>query len=75
MGAHGRAELLAQIIDPNREVDPSFWQWNVTTRSGETLAGVIASENAAGLTLRKAEWRRRDEEGRHRLRARIRGAR
>ena len=54
MGAHGRAELLAHILDPNREVDPSFWQWNVTTRRGETLAGVIASENAAGLTLRNA---------------------
>ena len=54
MGAHGRAELLAHILDPNREVDPSFWQWNVTTRRGETLAGVIAAENAAGLTLRNA---------------------
>jgi putative membrane-bound dehydrogenase-like protein len=54
IGAHGRAELLGQIIDPNREVDPSYWQWNVTTRNGQTLAGVIASENAATLTLRSA---------------------
>ena len=52
MGAHGRSELLTHIIDPNREVDPSFWQWNVTTKKGETLAGVVASENAAGFTLR-----------------------
>jgi uncharacterized protein len=52
MGAHGRAELLTAIVDPNREVDPSFWQWNVTNKKGETLVGVIASENAAGLTLR-----------------------
>lgn len=52
MGAHGRSELLGHIIDPNREVDPSFWQWNVTTRKGETLAGVIASENATAITLR-----------------------
>jgi len=52
MGAHGRAELLAHIVDPNREVDPSFWQWNVTTKKGETFVGVIASENAAGITLR-----------------------
>ncbi len=52
MGAHGRAALLMQIIDPNREVDPSFWQWNVTTKKGETLTGVIAGENASGLTLR-----------------------
>ena len=54
MGAHGRAALLAHIIDPNREVDPSFWQWNVTTKQGTTLSGVIVSENSAGLTLRNA---------------------
>jgi putative membrane-bound dehydrogenase-like protein len=52
MGAHGRAALLVHVIDPNREVDPSFWQWNVTTKSGETLSGVIAGENAASITLR-----------------------
>jgi putative membrane-bound dehydrogenase-like protein len=52
MGTHGRASLLAQIVDPNREVDPSYWQWNVTMKSGETLAGMIAGENAATLTLR-----------------------
>lgn len=52
MGTHGPAELLIHIIDPNREVDPSFWAWNVTTKKGETFAGVIASENQASLTLR-----------------------
>jgi putative membrane-bound dehydrogenase-like protein len=52
MGAHGRAALLSAIIDPNREVDPTFWQWNVTTKKGDTLSGVIAAENAATLTLR-----------------------
>ncbi|MGH9370918.1 MAG: ThuA domain-containing protein, partial [Vicinamibacterales bacterium] len=54
MGVRPRVELLTSILDPNREVDPSFWQWNVTTKRGETLAGVVASENAAGLTLRSA---------------------
>jgi putative membrane-bound dehydrogenase-like protein len=54
MGAHPRSELLTHIVDPNRVVDPSFWQWNVTTKKGETLAGVIAAENAAGITLRGA---------------------
>jgi uncharacterized protein len=52
MGAHGRAELLGHIVDPNREVDPSFWQWNVTTKKGETLVGILASENASSVTLR-----------------------
>ncbi len=54
MGAHGPAELLVHIVDPNREVDASFHQWNVTTRKGETHSGIIASENAAAITLRHA---------------------
>ena len=52
MGTHGRASLLAQIIDPNREVDPSYWQWNVTTKAGASYSGMIANENASSLTLR-----------------------
>ncbi len=52
MGSHGAAELLTHIVDPNREVDPSFWQWNITTNDGKTYAGVIISENPATINLR-----------------------
>lgn len=52
MGAHGPAELLIHIVDPNREVDPSFWAWNITKKNGETLAGVITAENQASVNLR-----------------------
>lgn len=52
MGAHGPAELLVHIVDPNREVEPSFWQWNITTKKGETFVGVITNENSATVTLR-----------------------
>ena len=52
IGSHPRAELLAHVVDPNREVDPSFWQWNITTRNNETLVGVVARENDATITLR-----------------------
>jgi putative heme-binding domain-containing protein len=51
MGAHGPAELLVHIVDPNREVDPSFWAFNITTKKGETLVGVVTSENSATVTL------------------------
>lgn len=51
MGAHGPAELLVHIVDPNREVDPSFWAFNLTTKRGEVLQGVITSENNASVTL------------------------
>jgi putative membrane-bound dehydrogenase-like protein len=52
MGTHAASEILTHIVDPNAEVDPSYWQWNITTKSGETLAGVITRENPASLTLR-----------------------
>lgn len=52
IGAHGAAELLAHILDPNRQVEPNYTQWNVSTKKGETFVGVIASENNATLTLR-----------------------
>ena len=51
MGAHGAAELLIHIVDPNREVDPSFWAFNISTKKGEVLQGVITSENSAAVTL------------------------
>jgi len=51
MGAHGPTELLTHIVDPNREVDPSFWAFNITTKKGEVLVGVITAENTASITL------------------------
>ena len=52
MGTHGAEELLVAIVDPNAEVDPSFVQWNIETKDGQTYAGVIATENPATITLK-----------------------
>ena len=52
MGAHGPAELLVAILDPNREVDPTYVAWSIETKDGETYDGAIASENKATVTLR-----------------------
>ncbi|MES2694921.1 MAG: PVC-type heme-binding CxxCH protein, partial [Verrucomicrobiota bacterium] len=52
IGAHPVPELLAHIVDPNRQVEPNFWQWNITTKKGETFVGVVANENNTTLTLR-----------------------
>jgi putative heme-binding domain-containing protein len=54
MGAHGPAELLVHILDPNREVDPSFAAWNFETRDGESYDGIIARENRNAVMLRNA---------------------
>jgi putative heme-binding domain-containing protein len=52
MGAHGPAELLVHIVDPNREVDPSFTAWNIETQNGQNYAGVIARENSSMIVLK-----------------------
>jgi putative membrane-bound dehydrogenase-like protein len=52
MGAHGAAELLVAILDPNREIDPSFLAWSFETKDGETYDGIIARENRAGVLVK-----------------------
>ncbi|MDB6150141.1 MAG: hypothetical protein JWQ44_1589, partial [Chthoniobacter sp.] len=52
MGAHGPAELLTAIVDPNREVDPTFVTWNIETNDGQLYSGVIESENPSSITLK-----------------------
>ncbi|MHA3772231.1 PVC-type heme-binding CxxCH protein [Verrucomicrobiota bacterium sgz303538] len=52
MGSHPRAELLTHIVDPNREVDPSFAAWTIETKDGNTFVGIVTRENAQSVTLR-----------------------
>ena len=54
MGAHPRAELLTDIVDPNREVDPSFIAWDFQMKNGETFQGIISRENARTVLVRDA---------------------
>jgi len=48
----GKATLLVNILDPNREVAPGYLNYTVDTKSGESLSGLIASESATSVTLR-----------------------
>ncbi|MGH7135685.1 MAG: PVC-type heme-binding CxxCH protein [Pirellulales bacterium] len=48
-------EVLANVLDPNREVSPSFQEYVVTLDDGRVLTGMVADETAASLTLRRAE--------------------
>ncbi len=52
IGAHAAADLLTAIVDPNRQVEPNFWQWNITTKKGDTLAGIIGTETTTALVVR-----------------------
>jgi putative heme-binding domain-containing protein len=49
------ASLLTHILDPNRYVAPNYVQYVVSDRDGRVYTGLIASETAAGLTLRRAD--------------------
>lgn len=48
-------QLVTNILDPNREVSPNFALYLVETHDGRTLSGLIASETAGNLTLKRAD--------------------
>jgi putative membrane-bound dehydrogenase-like protein len=50
-----RQQLLVDIFDPSREVDPRYINYLVTTKPGRAYSGLMASETATSLTLRRAE--------------------
>jgi putative heme-binding domain-containing protein len=53
----GRAKeaLLVDILDPNRAVDPAHLDYIVVTQNGQVFNGMIGTETATGVTLRRAE--------------------
>jgi putative heme-binding domain-containing protein len=50
-----REQLLTDVLDPSREVDPRFINYVVVTKAGQSFTGLIASETASSVTLRRAE--------------------
>jgi putative heme-binding domain-containing protein len=48
-------ELLALILDPNREVAPPYVNYTVATTDGQVFSGLVASESAQAVTLKRAE--------------------
>jgi putative membrane-bound dehydrogenase-like protein len=50
-----RDQLLIDILDPSREVDPRFLNYQVTTKKGQSLTGMIAADTASSITLRRGE--------------------
>jgi putative heme-binding domain-containing protein len=54
MGAHGPAELIIHVLDPNRVVEPNFYSYSIETKDGEIYDGIITRENSASVMLRNA---------------------
>jgi putative membrane-bound dehydrogenase-like protein len=49
------SSLVTHVLDPNRYVAPNYVQYVVSDKSGRVYTGLIASETASSLTLRRAE--------------------
>lgn len=47
--------LLLHIIAPNAEIYPGFTAYEVETKDGRTLTGLLASETPTSITLRAAQ--------------------
>src|SRR5262249_1992482 len=47
--------LLIDILDRSREVDPRYLNYQIITKAGRVFTGMIASETASSITLRRAE--------------------
>jgi putative membrane-bound dehydrogenase-like protein len=48
-------QLLEQILDPNRETNPAYINYTVALTDGRIFTGMIASESATSVTLKRAE--------------------
>jgi putative heme-binding domain-containing protein len=48
-------QLVIDILEPSREVDPRYLNYQVTDKAGRTYTGLIAAETGASVTLRRAE--------------------
>jgi putative heme-binding domain-containing protein len=55
LGNKTKEALLIDMLDPNREVDPRYVNYQVTTTAGRMMTGLLAVETPASVTLRRAE--------------------
>jgi putative heme-binding domain-containing protein len=54
IGSRRNDILLADILDPGRNVTPDFLHYVLTTKSGQVFAGMISAETEDSVTLRRA---------------------
>ncbi|MFO0945689.1 MAG: hypothetical protein U1D30_07060 [Planctomycetota bacterium] len=47
--------LLAQILDPNRDVQPAYAQYIVAHRDGRIITGLLVSDTPSSVTLKKEQ--------------------
>ncbi|HID75660.1 MAG TPA: c-type cytochrome [Planctomycetaceae bacterium] len=55
IGNRGPEAILLAVLDPNREVNPAYLNYIIVTTDGLSMTGMIASETATSVTLKRAE--------------------
>ncbi len=50
----GPDKILTNVLDPNREVNPQYVNYTIDTTDWESHSGIIASETATSITLKRA---------------------
>ncbi len=55
MAARKRADILLDVLDPNRSVEGNFQQYTIATTDGRVLAGLLAAETRTTIELLDAE--------------------
>ena len=51
IGSRDRADILLEILDPNRSVEANYRMWNVTTKDGETFSGRLDAETQTSVEI------------------------
>lgn len=51
IGVRPKAELLGEILDPNRSVESNYVLWTVETKGGDTLSGRLDTESNTSIEL------------------------
>jgi putative membrane-bound dehydrogenase-like protein len=51
IAARERADILTEILDPNRSVEANYRLWNVTTKDGETFSGRLEAETQTTVEI------------------------
>jgi putative membrane-bound dehydrogenase-like protein len=58
VGARARADILVDILDPNRSVEGNYRQYQVETKQGTILTGLLAAETRTAVELLDSDAKR-----------------
>jgi putative heme-binding domain-containing protein len=57
---HPGEKLLANILDPNLDIQPGYHAYNPQLENGDQLFGLIAGETASGITFKQLDGKARN---------------